>query len=59
LDHQWLPEFIRYFADLLRCDRRQSEYSQVILFSTALRRLDCVLTAIRAAPLMTRRNIIA
>ena len=38
-----LSSFIWSVADLLRGDYKQSEYGQVILPFTVLRRMDCVL----------------
>jgi len=46
-----LSAFIWSVADLLRGDYRQSEYGQIILPFTVLRRLDCVLADTKEAVL--------
>jgi type I restriction enzyme M protein len=46
-----LSSFIWSVADLLRGDYKQSEYGKVILPSTVLRRLDCVLEKTKPAVL--------
>ena len=42
-----ITEFIWSVADLLRGDYKQADYGKVILPSTILRRLDCVLDKTR------------
>ena len=51
MNQQSLSAFIWSVADLLRGDYKQSEYGQVILPFTVLRRLDCVLEPTKAAVL--------
>ena len=51
MNQQALSSFIWSVADLLRGDYKQSEYGKVILPFTVLRRLDCVLEAIKPAVL--------
>ncbi|MBF0159940.1 MAG: SAM-dependent DNA methyltransferase [Magnetococcales bacterium] len=51
LNQSTLSALIWSVADLLRGDYKQSDYGQVILPMTVLRRLDCVLEATKAAVL--------
>src|SRR5258708_4984866 len=51
-----LSSFLRYGADLLRGDYKQSEYGKVILPFTVLRRLDCVLEATKAEVLAEKET---
>jgi type I restriction enzyme M protein len=51
LNQQALSSFVWSVADLLRGDYRQSEYGQVILPFTVLRRLDCMLAPTKDAVL--------
>ncbi len=51
MNQQALSALIWSVADLLRGDYKQSEYGQVILPFTVLRRLDCVLAPTKTAVL--------
>ncbi|MEO7559913.1 MAG: type I restriction-modification system subunit M N-terminal domain-containing protein [Nitrosospira sp.] len=51
MNQQALSSFIWSVADRLRGDYKQSEYGEVILPFTVLRRLDCVLEATKEAVL--------
>lgn len=51
MNHQALSSFIWSVADILRGDYKQSDYGKVILPFTVLRRLDCVLEAMKTAVL--------
>ena len=50
-----LSAFIWSVADLLRGDYKQSDYGQVILPFTVLRRLDCVLEPTKNAVLEEKK----
>jgi hypothetical protein len=52
VNHQNLSSFIWSVADLLRGDYKQSDYGNVILPFTVLRRLDCVLEPTKAKVLV-------
>jgi len=56
MNHQELSSFIWSIADLLRGDYKQSEYGQIILPFTVLRRLDCVLASTKTKVLAELRK---
>jgi type I restriction-modification system DNA methylase subunit len=51
MNQQYLSAFIWSVADLRRGDYEQSDYGEVVLPFTVLRRLDCVLEPTKAAVL--------
>ncbi|PXY21354.1 type I restriction-modification system subunit M N-terminal domain-containing protein [Prauserella muralis] len=55
--HTRLAASILAVADLLRGDYEESEYGKVILPSTVLRRLDCVLAPTKAAVLACKAEL--
>jgi hypothetical protein len=57
LNHQALLSFIWSVADLLRGNCRKSDYGQVILALTVLRRLDCILALTKEAVLAETRPL--